>query len=111
MRSLDLLACHLVGDYILQTNEMAKNKLTDARVRAHHVTRYCLPFLAAGVASRVNPVRLTVFLALVWITHFITDSKRWIPNDDWPPGTIINDQALHIAQLTVLNRVVGRSRL
>lgn len=110
MRSLDLLACHLIGDYILQTDDMAKKKLTDARVRAHHVTRYCLPFLAAGILTRVNPARLGVFLALVWITHYVTDSKRWIPNEDWPPGTIINDQALHITQLAALNRLAGRSK-
>jgi hypothetical protein len=109
MRSLDLIAAHLVGDYILQDDEMARRKLTDARARAHHVTRYCLPFLVAGVVSRVNPGRLAVFLALVWVTHFVTDSKRWLPNEDWAPGTIINDQALHIAQLTILNRIVGRS--
>jgi hypothetical protein len=110
MRSLDLLAAHLIGDYILQGNAMAKNKLTDARVRAHHVTRYCIPFLVAGVVSRVNPGRLAAFLALTWITHFITDSKRWIPNEDWKPGEILNDQALHLAQLTILNRIVGRSK-
>lgn len=110
MRSLDLLACHLIGDFCLISHERTQKKLTDPYVRADHVTRYCLPFLVAGVASRVNPVRLAAFLALVWITHFVTDSKRWLPNEDWPPGTIINDQALHIVQLTVLNRVAGRSK-
>lgn len=110
MRSLDLVACHLIGDYILQTDDMAKNKLTDARVRAHHVTRYCVPFVVAGILSRTNLVRLTAFLALVWAAHYATDSKRWLPNEDWPPGTIINDQALHFAQLAILRRIVGQPR-
>lgn len=109
MRSLDLVACHLVGDFILQDNDMAMNKLTDAHVRARHVTWYCVPFALAGALSRANPKRLVAFIILVWITHFITDSKRWLPNEEWAPGTVINDQALHAVQLALLNRVVGRS--
>lgn len=110
MRGLDLLAAHLVGDYILQSDHMAVNKLTDARVRAEHVTAYHVPFLVAGIATGVNTKRLAAFLALSWAAHFVTDSRRWLPNDEWPPGTILNDQALHAVQLTILNRVVGRSR-
>lgn len=110
MRSIDLIAAHLVGDFVLQDHEMAMNKLADARVRARHVTRYCLPFAVAGLVSRVDVKRLAAFLVLVWITHFITDSKRWLPNEEWGPGTVINDQALHALQLAVLNRVAGRSR-
>lgn len=107
MRSIVLIAAHLVGDFILQTDEMATQKLHNPRVRAEHVSWYCLPFLVAGIASRANPVRLAAFLPLLWITHYVTDSKRWLPNDEWPPGTIINDQALHMVQLAVLNRIVS----
>lgn len=110
MRSLDLLACHLVGDYVLQTNEQAMQKLTNPRVRAVHVTTYHIPFAVAGVAAGANTRRLAAFLALSWAAHFVTDSKRWLPNEEWPPGAILNDQALHAIQLTVLNRVLGRSR-
>ena len=110
MRSLDLVACHLIGDYILQTDEMAMNKLTDARVRARHVAWYSVPFAVAGVLSGTSWRRLAAFLVLNAAAHYVTDSKRWLPNDDWPPGTILNDQALHAAQLAVLNRAVGRSR-
>lgn len=109
MRSIDLIACHLIGDYVLQSDDMAKRKLTDARIRASHVAWYHLPFLVAGVAARTNPARLAAFLILSGAAHFITDSKRWLPNDEWPPGTIINDQAIHLTTLAVLNRVLGRS--
>ncbi len=104
--SLDLLAAHMIGDYILQTDEMAKKKLEDSTVRAHHVTRYCLPFVAVGLTSKASLVRVAAFVAFVWITHFVTDSKRWLPNEDWAPGTIINDQALHLAQLAILGRIL-----
>ena len=111
MRSLDLLAAHLIGDYVLQTNEQAKNKLTDARVRAAHVSTYHVPFLVAGLATGAHTGRLAAFLALSWAAHFATDSRRWASGEKWPPKPILVDQAIHIATLTVLNRVAGRSQL
>lgn len=111
MRSLDLLACHLIGDFCLQDHERSQQKLHNPRVRAEHVSWYCLPFLVAGIVSRANSGRLAAFLILLWISHYTIDSKRWLPNDKWPPGTIISDQALHMVQLAILNRVVGRSRV
>lgn len=109
MRSLDLLACHLVGDYVLQTSEQAQTKLTDPRARAIHVTTYHIPFVVAGIVAGANTKRLAAFLALSWVAHFVTDSKRWLPGE-LPWLSIVNDQALHAVQLTVLNRVLGRSK-
>jgi hypothetical protein len=103
---MTLLAAHLVGDFILQSNDTAKRKLDEPRVRAMHVTRYCLPFLVAGILGRERASRLLTFLILLWISHFIIDSKRWIPNEEWTAGTYINDQALHAVQLALLRRIV-----
>lgn len=103
---LDLIAAHMVGDYITQTPHMAANKLNDARVRAKHVSAYTAGFVPAALASRVSWWRKGLFVALVWLTHFITDSKRWIENDEWPPGTILADQALHAVQLAILQRLI-----
>ncbi len=104
--SLDLLAAHMVGDYVTQTPHMAMNKLTDAKVRAKHVTAYTAGFVPPALASKASPSRKALFLAAVWATHFVTDSKRWIENEDWPPGTILADQALHAVQLAVLHRLI-----
>lgn len=109
VRSLDLLACHLVGDFVLQTPEQAAEKLQNPSVRAAHVTTYHLPFLMAGVLTRANLARLVAFLILSWAAHFATDSRRWIPGES-PWLSIVNDQALHAVQLTVLNRLLGRTR-
>lgn len=111
MRSLDLLAAHLVGDYVLQTNYQATNKLSDPYARAEHVTTYHIPFLIAGVATRTHYGRLAAFLVLSWIAHFATDSRRWASGEEWPPKPILVDQAIHIATLTALNRVLGRSKV
>lgn len=108
MRSIDLIAAHLIGDFCLQTDEMATKKLTDPAIRAAHVFRYHVPFLIAGIATRQSLVPLAAFLVLSGAAHFITDSKRWIPNEDWPPGVILNDQALHAVQLAILGRLLDR---
>lgn len=89
---------------------MVTQKLRNPSVRAEHVSWYVLPFLVAGIASRANYGRLAVFMGLLWITHFVIDSRRWLPDEDWGLGEILNDQALHAVQLAILNRVVGRSR-
>ena len=108
--SLDLLAAHLFGDYVFQTDEMARLKLQDPEIRARHVTRYVLCFVPAILASRTGFWRSGAFIVSLWLAHYLTDSKRWLPNDDWPPGTIINDQALHALQLAVIGRLLRRKQ-
>lgn len=105
--ALDLLAAHLFGDYVFQTDEMARLKLSDPGVRARHVNRYVLCFVPAILASRAGFRRSAAFLVSLWLAHFATDSRRWLPNEDWPPGTVLNDQALHALQLAVLGRLLG----
>lgn len=103
MDPLTLLAAHMVGDYVLQTDQQARTKLADWRPRAVHVSTYTLAFLPA-VWGRPWDVVLT-FLALVWVTHFITDSRRWASGKEWAPKPILVDQAIHLATLAVLARV------
>lgn len=105
--SMDLLAAHLFGDYVFQTDEMARLKLSDPLVRARHVTRYAACFLPTTLLAPVSVRRKVAFLALLWLSHYVTDSRRWLPNEDWVPGTIINDQALHALQLAVLRRLLA----
>ncbi len=108
-RSLDLLAAHLFGDYVFQTDEMARLKLSDPEVRASHVTRYVLCFVPVILARfpSAGLGRSAAFLVSLWVSHYVTDSRRWLPNPDWPPGTIVNDQALHALQLAILARLLG----
>lgn len=95
---------------MLISHEKSQAKLTNPKIRAEHVTTYHIPFAVAGIAAGVNTKRLAAFLALSWAAHFVTDSKRWLPGE-LPWLSIVNDQALHAVQLTILNRVLGRSRL
>ena len=93
--TLQLLAAHAAGDFPLQTGWMAQNKLDSPLARGVHVTTYT----AAFVPLRRKPL----FLALLWISHYAIDSRRW--NDAVP---IWYDQALHIIALAIVAGIVDR---
>jgi hypothetical protein len=107
MTALGLAAAHMVGDYIAQTGWMAANKLADWRIRAIHVTCYCACFVPVLVVAGVTGQNLGGFLLLLWLTHFITDSRRWASGEQWPPKPILVDQAIHLATVYVLATSFG----
>lgn len=104
---IDLIAAHLTGDYLLQSDHMARNKLADWHVRLQHVSLYTLPFALIAAASRAGWRRALLFVILVFFSHFITDSRRWASAGSWAPKPIIIDQSLHIVSLAVLKRLLS----
>lgn len=101
--TLEILALHMLGDYILQTDEMATKKLSDARVRLAHVIAYIVPFLVWFAFE--NDMAGVWFALAVGVTHFIIDSHRFCADHPWPPKSILIDQSLHIITLAVLARL------
>jgi hypothetical protein len=99
---LDLIAAHLAGDYLLQTNAMAERKLHDWRIRLWHVSVYSLPFLLVLFVNDVKLTRALLFLGLNFVIHFILDSRRWASGEKWAPRPIVIDQTLHVITLAVL---------
>ena len=106
MDGLGLIAAHLVGDFVLQTEYMAVNKLHNVNVRVYHVTVYCLPFLIWFIFERIPLWEIVQFVLLLWVLHFIVDSRRWASGEKWPPKPILIDQSLHIVSLAILQRVL-----
>lgn len=102
MIALWIIAAHMAGDYLFQTNWMATNKLTDWSARARHVTVYALCFIPVAIVYAPNLSTYVAFLVLLWITHFLIDSKRWRTSNPWPAMPILHDQALHAVQLAIL---------
>ena len=100
--ALYALAAHALGDYPLQTDDMAANKLDDPTVRAKHVTTYTLGFLPVALASDWSNRQAAVYLGGIWSTHYAIDSRRW--NENVP---IWYDQALHVIALAVITAVVS----
>jgi hypothetical protein len=101
--SIDLIAAHMVGDYILQTDGMAKKKLTDERVRFWHVVTYCVPFFILLEICGPSGARGLAFLASLFIGHFVIDSRRWASAEQWKPKPILMDQTLHAVHLTLIS--------
>lgn len=63
---LALLTAHFVGDFLLQSDWMATNKSKRWDALALHVTAYTSAFFLWGLHWQ--------FIALVWLTHFVTDA-------------------------------------
>ena len=77
MIALYLLACHLVGDFVLQTRWQVVNKLTDGRARFEHCAGYAAPFVVLALVVGHGPLQFYGFPAAVFIVHFATDSRRF----------------------------------
>jgi hypothetical protein len=82
MITADQLVAHVVGDFVLQTDWMARGKSTRTLATLAHVSFYILPFLLLTT----NPATLLV----IGGTHFIIDHFRlarylvWARNIPWP---------------------------
>lgn len=106
--ALDILAAHLVGDYILQTNEEAINKTSSNKHLATHVLKYALAFVPVSLASgrSVSCRRKLAFLVILAVLHAGTDFRRWASGEEWSPKPILVDQAMHAVQLAILSRIL-----
>lgn len=103
MTALIVLALHMLGDFVTQTDDMAKLKFLDWKVRTVHVFLYTGPFYVLGInAGWPLWVPFAIFAA-----HWITDCRRWASGDKWPPKPIMVDQTLHILQLAIILSVAG----
>ncbi len=106
MLPLYALAAHAAGDFPLQTDEMAANKFDDSTVRAKHVATYTSTFLPVALAADWTNRQRAVFLATIFGTHYVIDTRRW---KDPVPGfeafPVWFDQALHIIALAVASYI------
>jgi hypothetical protein len=65
---MEQLLCHLIGDYIFQTDRMAKLKTTSAAWALLHAFTYTIPFVLL--------TRSPFALATIGLTHFVIDHWR-----------------------------------
>lgn len=65
---ITLIFCHLIGDYVLQTDFIAKTKGTNWYHLFVHCVLYCLPFFIV--------YGLTWQLLFVFIMHFVIDPLK-----------------------------------
>lgn len=69
---------HLVGDYLLQNDWMAREKTRNSGAALVHATVYALPFLLVCWAW---------WWLLIWVSHFLIDRYRlavyWVRLINW----------------------------
>lgn len=82
MFTANQIVAHLVGDYILQSDWMVREKDKNSLAALVHVLFYTLPFLLITH----NPVTLAIIAG----SHFVIDRWRlaryvvWLKNRPWP---------------------------
>lgn len=98
-----LITLHLIGDFPLQPNGMAKNKEDSPSVRFTHSLIHGLLFLPLGLFIYPRLSGGLLFALWIFASHFIIDSRRWTePNEEWENPEMwvwINDQILHFIAL------------
>lgn len=104
MIALELLAAHMVGDFILQTNWMAVNKTKNLTALFIHCALYTICFFPVIVGR--DKMDGLIFLLLIFVTHMAVDHARWASDKDWPPKPILVDQTIHIVILAFLGRML-----
>lgn len=110
--ALWLVAMHLIGDFPLQPDWMAKKKawLHSPGERPEgfvslvlHVGVHGFLFVPIAYYTLAGPA-IAVFIAWIVVSHGIIDSRRWVkPKDGWGnDGRVwvwLNDQIMHFAAL------------
>lgn len=106
-----VLAGHLIGDWIVQTDWQAQNKTTSWRANQMHMLGYHLALYWLCVFA-MSPGWLAVTIAVSWATHSVIDRRwpvKWLmrrtgsgPFAETSWGPFVVDQALHISILAVL---------
>lgn len=103
-----LVVAHLIGDFLLQTGWMAKNKATKWAPLFAHVVVYTVVVTIAGwLAGGIS----VWAIALIFASHVLLDHKGFIgwwarqiqsihrPSDAWV--LIMTDQVFHVIILAV----------
>ena len=118
MNDMEQLILHLIGDYILQTDWMAKNKTRNIWIAAIHSAVYSVPFLLLSPSAAAMAVIFGTHVAMdryrlarfvIYAKNKVTDPElRWCDScktgfhKDTPPWMavwllIIVDNTMHLA--------------
>jgi hypothetical protein len=70
---VSLLAAHFIGDFLMQSSEVAKGKSRSNLLLLEHVTLYAVPLAATAGLLLASPAAAFAFLVLNLSLHFVTD--------------------------------------
>jgi len=106
-----LLASHLVADFPLQPNWMAKEKQDSYLVLLSHLTVHAIALSVFLYTISSLPLRtLGIVVTAVCAVHGLIDIRRWVrPKDSWEQPMLwvwINDQIMHIVTIAVISQTL-----
>lgn len=104
-----VLAGHLLGDWIVQTDEQARSKGSSWWAMARHIATYHATIIVAALALGAAGRDIAVVVAVSAPTHALLD-RRWpvvailrytgsAPFSELPWAVLVADQALHLSIL------------
>lgn len=91
-----LFCCHLVGDFYLQADALARHKEKKVTAVLIHSLLYVIPFLPLLAFLDVSFVEAGLLVLAIGITHFVVDS---ITRKYCTFTSFLIDQGLHLAVL------------
>lgn len=98
-----ILVAHFVGDFIMQTDAMAKGKSTSNVVLFHHVTWYIIPLIFVSVVLMIPALWVVINGAAHFAVDYFTSRRS---SRLWAEGrvhdffvTVGFDQLLHYSIL------------
>lgn len=101
-----MLVGHMLGDWVLQSDWMAANKLDYPPARFCHVLVYTVvSWLCVGMVVSVSTA--SAFFLWTFLTHFAIDSRRWRTSAPLFVQ-IAADQSLHVATMFLFLVAMGR---
>jgi hypothetical protein len=104
---LTIIACHMLGEYVTQTDWMAARKLLDWRPRLIHVATYTAGMVFVPLQAHMSLARAVAFLLAIGIPHFIVDCRRWASGEVWVAKPIMVDQAIHLVCVAITATAFG----
>ena len=86
MITADQLVAHAIGDYVLQSDWMAKEKTRRSVAALAHVIAYSIPFYVLGASwTAMLVIASTHFVIDRWrLARYVVWAKNWLgPNKPW----------------------------
>ena len=92
----DQILCHMLGDYIIQSDWMAQNKTKRNLPAIVHAFTYSIPFIVMFSLQGFNVLHGSYAISVIVFTHFLIDRYRlarylcWAKNFTAPVNPISN---------------------
>jgi hypothetical protein len=97
-----ILAGHIIGDFILQTDLIAKRKYNDLRYLFIHIALIFTAMMICTVGY--HSWRLVLALAIISLLHYFDRFKKDKPDNIW---WFLGDQAFHLISIVVIPAMFG----